>query len=70
MSLNVKELVAGAVLAAKEQGIVLEVAAAAEKVADAMGRPDQAREIADALMLEGIRLKVAMAIETPRRCAA
>lgn len=71
MSLTeVKELVAGAVLAAKERGIVLEIADAAEKLARTAGRPDQAREIAEALMLEGIRLKVAMAIETPRAHAA
>lgn len=67
---DVKDLVAGAVMAAKEKGVVLEIAEAAEKLARTVGCPDQAREIADALMLEGIRLKVAMAIETPRLCAA
>jgi hypothetical protein len=67
---NVTEMVAGAVLAAKERGIVLEIAEAAEKLARAVGRPEQAREFADALLREGIRLKVAMAIDTPGRRAA
>lgn len=69
MNLNVNDLVAGAVLAAKERGIILEIAAAAEKLARAAGRPEAAREIADALLREGIRLKVAMQIDTPRLVA-
>ncbi|HEX2257706.1 MAG TPA: hypothetical protein VHG92_13605 [Afifellaceae bacterium] len=66
MNQNVNDLVAGAVLAAKERGIILQIAAAAEKLARVAGRPDAAREIADALLREGIRLRVAMQIDSPR----
>jgi hypothetical protein len=66
---RVREAVAAAVLAAKERGIILHVADAAERLARAAGCPDQVREIADALLHEGIRLKVAMEIDSPRPVA-
>jgi hypothetical protein len=69
MNLNVNDLVAGAVLAAKERGIILEIATAAEKLARVAGHPEAARDIADALLREGIRLKVAMRIDSPRLVA-
>jgi hypothetical protein len=55
---QMSDLVARTVLAAKESGATLSVCRSARELAAAAGCPDRTEEIADALMREGIRQRI------------
>ena len=63
---NMPELISAAVTTAKEAGSILDIKRTAGRIARASGTPAPLDDIAEALLQEGVRQRVAIDMNHPR----